>query len=60
MTNDEIRYALAKQVQSVSGIETAYGTIDLGELDEQARREIRCALTDALERELSNRTRVSG
>lgn len=55
MTTDQIRYALAKQVQTIHGVYSDYGEISLLYLDEKDRERVAAALRKGLENELRRR-----
>lgn len=57
MTTKELRYALAKQVDSMYAIETDYGPIHMTDLDHGAWDRIKDAVRKELERELERRVR---
>lgn len=60
MNEIELRYALAKQVESAFSIETDFGRILLTDLDHDARDRIKAAVQQELERALASVTRREG
>lgn len=54
---ESLRYALAKQVASIHGLVSDYGTIDLGNLPLAVQDEIRSAVGEILRKHLQEKTR---